>query len=132
MDSQTQWEKIYKETAADAASWYRPQLEKSLALIEKAAPSCSASIIDVGGGESTVVDDLNARGRFIMAVSGGCLQIALLPEACGQNREPKAGRGHQRSNTAGRQSHEYRRGCESGERCRTRRVVYQHHPYTFD
>jgi hypothetical protein len=30
MDSQTQWEKIYKETAADAASWYRPQLEKSL------------------------------------------------------------------------------------------------------
>ena len=62
MDSQTHWENIYKEKAADAVSWYRPHLEMSLTLIEKAAPSCSASIIDVGGGESTLVDDLLARG----------------------------------------------------------------------
>jgi hypothetical protein len=51
-----------KQKAPDAVSWYRPHLETSLALIEKAAPSCSASIIDVGGGESTLVDDLLARG----------------------------------------------------------------------
>src|SRR6516225_2809171 len=62
MDSQTHWEKIYKEKAPDAVSWYRPHLETSLTLIGKAAPSCSASIIDVGGGESTLVDDLLARG----------------------------------------------------------------------
>lgn len=62
MDSQTHWEKIYKEKAPDAVSWYRPHLETSLALIEQAAPSRSASIIDVGGGESTLVDDLLARG----------------------------------------------------------------------
>jgi len=62
MDSQTHWEKIYKEKAPDTVSWYRPHLETSLALIEKAAPSRSASIIDVGGGESTLVDDLLARG----------------------------------------------------------------------
>ena len=62
MDSQTHWEKIYKEKAPDAVSWYRPHLETSLALIEKVAPSRSASIIDVGGGESTLVDDLLARG----------------------------------------------------------------------
>jgi SAM-dependent methyltransferase len=62
MDSQTHWEKIYKEKAPDAVSWYRPHLETSLALIEKVAPSCSASIIDVGAGESTLVDDLLARG----------------------------------------------------------------------
>jgi SAM-dependent methyltransferase len=62
MDSQTHWERIYKEKAANAVSWYRPHLDKSLALIEKSAPSCSASIIDVGGGESTLVDDLLARG----------------------------------------------------------------------
>jgi 2-polyprenyl-3-methyl-5-hydroxy-6-metoxy-1,4-benzoquinol methylase len=62
MDSQTHWEKIYKVKAADAVSWYRPHLETSLALIEKAAPSCSAAIIDVGGGESTLVDDLLSRG----------------------------------------------------------------------
>ena len=62
MDSQTHWEKIYTEKAPDAVSWYRPHLEPSLTLIEKAAPGRSASIIDVGGGESTLVDDLLARG----------------------------------------------------------------------
>lgn len=43
-------------------SWYRPHLETSLALIERAAKDFGASIIDVGGGESTLVDDLLARG----------------------------------------------------------------------
>jgi SAM-dependent methyltransferase len=62
MDTQTHWEKIYTEKAPDAVSWYRPHLETSLALIEQAAASCSAAIIDVGGGESTLVDDLLARG----------------------------------------------------------------------
>jgi SAM-dependent methyltransferase len=37
-------------------------LEISLSLIERAAAGVSASIIDVGGGESTLVDDLLARG----------------------------------------------------------------------
>ena len=47
--------------APEAVSWYRPHLETSLALIERAADA-SASIIDVGGGESTLVDDLLLRG----------------------------------------------------------------------
>ncbi len=62
MDAQTHWEKIYTEKAPDAVSWYRPHLETSLALIEQAATGCSASVIDVGGGESTLVDDLLTRG----------------------------------------------------------------------
>jgi hypothetical protein len=62
MNTQTHWEKIYTEKAPDAVSWYRPHLETSLALIEQAATGCSASVIDVGGGESTLVDDLLARG----------------------------------------------------------------------
>ena len=62
MNTQTHWEKIYTEKAPDAVSWYRPHLETSLALIEKAAAGISASVIDVGGGESTLVDDLLARG----------------------------------------------------------------------
>jgi len=61
MDAQTYWENIYGEKAADAVSWYRPHLEKSLELIEHATHGLSASIIDVGGGESTLVDDLLAR-----------------------------------------------------------------------
>ena len=62
MDAQTHWEKIYTEKAPDAVSWYRPHLETSLGLIERAANGCSASVIDVGGGESTLVDDLFTRG----------------------------------------------------------------------
>src|SRR5450432_3782015 len=62
MDAQRYWENIYGKKAADAVSWYRPPLETSLELIERAAPEYSASIIDIGGGEATLVDDLLARG----------------------------------------------------------------------
>jgi SAM-dependent methyltransferase len=62
MDTQNHWEKIYTEKAPDAVSWYRPHLEKSLAFIELVAPERTSSIIDVGGGESTLVDDLLAAG----------------------------------------------------------------------
>jgi 2-polyprenyl-3-methyl-5-hydroxy-6-metoxy-1,4-benzoquinol methylase len=61
MDVQTHWEKIYAEKAPKAVSWSRPHLETSLALIEQTASGRSASVIDVGGGESTLVDDLLAR-----------------------------------------------------------------------
>jgi ubiquinone/menaquinone biosynthesis C-methylase UbiE len=68
MDAQHHWETIYRTKAADAVSWYRPHLEISLKLIERAAASRSASIIDVGGGESTLVDDLLKRGFQNLAV----------------------------------------------------------------
>ena len=63
MDTKTHWEKVYATKAPETVSWYRPHLETSLALIERAAAVYSASIIDVGGGESTLVDDLLARGH---------------------------------------------------------------------
>ena len=62
MDVRTHWEKVYKTKAPDAVSWYRPHLETSLALIERTGASLSSSIIDVGGGESTLADDLVSRG----------------------------------------------------------------------
>ena len=62
MDPKSHWEKVYATKAPDAVSWYRAHLETSLALIERSADTDSASIIEVGGGESTLVDDLLARG----------------------------------------------------------------------
>ena len=62
MDAKTHWEKIYKAKEPEAVSWYRAHLETSVALIQRAAHSRSASIIDIGAGESTLVDDLVARG----------------------------------------------------------------------
>jgi len=55
MDVQAHWGRIYGQKAPDQVSWYRPHLEISLALIAQAAASPSASMIDVGGGQSTVV-----------------------------------------------------------------------------
>ena len=62
MDVKTHWEKIYQTKAPDAVSWYRPHLETSIALIERTEAGYSSAIIDVGGGESTLADDLLARG----------------------------------------------------------------------
>ena len=61
MDAQNHWEKVYTEKAPTAVSWYRPHLETSLALIERVSTRDSA-IIDVGGGEPTLVDDLLSHG----------------------------------------------------------------------
>jgi SAM-dependent methyltransferase len=68
MDAKGHWEKVYMTKAPEAVSWYRPHLETSLALIERAAAARSASIVDVGGGESTLVDDLLLRGYKNIAV----------------------------------------------------------------
>lgn len=62
MGMKTHWENVYKTKAPDQVSWYSSHLAISLALIERTAASKSASIIDVGAGESTLVDDLLARG----------------------------------------------------------------------
>jgi len=62
MDTQGHWEDIYGTKTPAEMSWFRPHLETSLALIERVASDRSASIIDVGGGESTLVDDLIGRG----------------------------------------------------------------------
>ena len=62
MDTRTHWEKIYTTKAPDQLSWCRPHLETSIVLIERSVSDPSASIIDIGGGESTLVDDLLARG----------------------------------------------------------------------
>ena len=62
MDKQAHWEGVYHSKAAPEMSWFRRHLDTSLALIERVASDRSASIVDVGGGESTLVDDLIARG----------------------------------------------------------------------
>jgi hypothetical protein len=62
MTIQTHWDTVYQTKAPDAVSWYRPQLECSLGLIQAVVSDLSAPFIDVGGGESTLVDDLLAKG----------------------------------------------------------------------
>ena len=78
MDAKTHWEKVYSTKAPDAVSWYRAHLETSLALIERAAEAHSTSIIDVGAGESTLVDDLILHGYenlTILDVSSTAIEV---------------------------------------------------------
>jgi SAM-dependent methyltransferase len=62
MNTQEHWDQIYRTMAHDQVSWYSPHLRASLELIERASVSRTAAIVDIGGGESTLVDDLLARG----------------------------------------------------------------------
>lgn len=82
MDAQDRWDKIYAQKAADQVSWYRPHLETSISMIEQAGGGSSASIIDVGAGESTLVDDLLERGYSYLTV----LDISQVAIAATQNR----------------------------------------------
>jgi len=68
MDTNTHWENIYKTKTANELSWYRPHLETSLSWIESAAPLRTAAIIDVGAGESTLIDDLLLRGYINITI----------------------------------------------------------------
>lgn len=56
------WESVYSDKSAESVSWYARHLEKSLQYVRRAAPNRNRAIIDVGGGESTLVDDLLAVG----------------------------------------------------------------------
>jgi 2-polyprenyl-3-methyl-5-hydroxy-6-metoxy-1,4-benzoquinol methylase len=76
---QAHWEKVYSTKAANEVSWYRPHLERSLELIRRAVPKVSASIIDVGAGASTLVDDLLQLGYTdvtVLDISEAALDVA--------------------------------------------------------
>ncbi|MFO0745728.1 MAG: class I SAM-dependent methyltransferase [Myxococcota bacterium] len=62
MEPRQHWDDVYTKKAVDGVSWYRPHLERSLAFIEAAGLTHDAAILDVGGGASTLVDDLVQRG----------------------------------------------------------------------
>lgn len=63
MQSKEHWERVYSTKPADAVSWYQEHAEQSLRLIRRTGLPRSASIIDVGGGAATLVDDL-LRGGY--------------------------------------------------------------------
>ncbi len=62
MNLKAHWEQAYSNRPPEQLGWYRPHLDASLALIESAGLRPDQPLIDVGGGASTLVDDLLARG----------------------------------------------------------------------
>lgn len=62
MQAKDHWEKVYSSKASDEVSWFQEHAERSLRLIQETGLPLSTPIIDVGGGASTLVDDLVAHG----------------------------------------------------------------------
>jgi ubiquinone/menaquinone biosynthesis C-methylase UbiE len=62
MGTREHWNAVYGKKGPLDVSWYQPHLEHSLQFIDRAGLASDAAILDVGGGASTLVDDLLARG----------------------------------------------------------------------
>ena len=61
-DRKKHWENIYQTKALNEVSWYQPIPETSLEMINKYQIPLNAKIIDIGGGDSFLVDHLLAKG----------------------------------------------------------------------
>ncbi len=79
MDRKSHWEEVFRSKDPEEVSWYQPHSEHSLELIRRVAPGQEAAILDVGGGASTLVDDLLSAGYrnvAVLDVSGAALERA--------------------------------------------------------
>jgi ubiquinone/menaquinone biosynthesis C-methylase UbiE len=68
MTDKSHWENIYTNKSVQDVSWYREHLNTSLDLIQKCALPLDAKVIDIGGGASTLADDLCGLGYVDVSV----------------------------------------------------------------
>lgn len=79
MDKKSHWEKVYTTKSHTEVSWFAEHIQSSLGLIGKSGADKSSAIIDVGGGASTLADDLLEDGYHdltVIDISGAALKIA--------------------------------------------------------
>ncbi len=79
MEIKNHWENIYQTKTSTQVSWYQEHARLSLRLIADTGIDRADPIIDVGGGTSTLVDDLLADGYrqlTVLDISAGALQTA--------------------------------------------------------
>lgn len=73
------WEGVWTTRDPTRVTWYQPSLQRSLAIIDGLSLRAPEPVIDIGGGASTLVDDLLAR-RFeditVVDVSAAALRKA--------------------------------------------------------
>ena len=96
MQTKEHWEKVYSTNAATQVSWFQEHAAMSLQLITRQNVPLSAAIIDVGGGASTLVDDLLDAGvEFIAPGSRGgeACPVEELLQHVGVGRFPLDARG---------------------------------------
>src|SRR6478752_9163837 len=67
-DRQSHWQTVYLTKGEQQVSWTQAAPQPSLRLIETFAPGKHASIVDVGGGASRLVDALLQHGFDALTV----------------------------------------------------------------
>lgn len=68
MQPKNHWEHVYSTKKTESVSWFQEHAEQSMRLIRGTGVPYSAGIIDVGGGASTLVDDLLSSGYCAVSV----------------------------------------------------------------
>jgi len=79
MDPKQHWESVYRTKGERDVSWFETLPAVSLQMIEAAGLTPETCVVDVGGGDSRLVDTLVARGLDCLAVldvSGAALHRA--------------------------------------------------------
>lgn len=87
------WQGVYRTKAEAQTSWFRPRLDQSLRLIAAHAPDRAGPLLDVGGGRSTLVDDLvglGYRDLAVLDVSGDALEQSRARLAASGNADASA------------------------------------------
>ena len=79
MDRKLYWEGVYSKKPVKEVSWFQEHADRSLKLIHDTGLGKDAAIIDVGGGASTLVDDLVCEGYTdvtVLDLSSVALDVA--------------------------------------------------------
>jgi len=79
MNTKTHWQHIYESKTPTQVSWYQEHAQYSLQFIQNTGVQKTGQIIDIGGGASTLLDDLLMAGFqqvSVLDVSGHALQLA--------------------------------------------------------
>jgi len=77
MNKKAHWETAYQTKSDQQVSWFREHLDNSLRMILNTKVGKGAAIIDVGGGSSTLADDLLENGFAdvsVLDISAAALQ----------------------------------------------------------
>lgn len=62
------WDKVYKDKSEQEVSWFQEVPTMSLKMIDELHLAIDANVIDIGGGDSRLVDNLMNRGFINIAI----------------------------------------------------------------
>jgi 2-polyprenyl-3-methyl-5-hydroxy-6-metoxy-1,4-benzoquinol methylase len=81
MNQKDHWQQVYSKREAENLGWYKPHLATSLSWIKALNLATEDPLIDIGGGTSTLVDDLlemGCRSISVLDISENAIATARL------------------------------------------------------